>query len=154
MRRNWKNIQPTSLTHALRLCKDHAIARKQLSVERIADLMGCTHDSLYKWLSTGRMPVVLIPVYEHVCGIAYVSRWLASSGGKLIIDIPKGHLATPEDIQELQLNLNTAVSKLINFYQGSASADETLAALQIALEDLASHRANVQQVEAPELEGI
>lgn len=154
MRRNWKTVQPTSLIHALRLCKDYAIERKRLSVERIADLMGVTHDSLYKWLSTGRIPAVLIPGYENVCGVQFVTRWLAASSGKLVIDMPKGHEATAEDIQNLQMSLNMAVGELIRFYQTMTDQDTTLASLQTALESLAGHRANVIQTSNPELEGI
>ena len=152
MRRNWKNIQPSSLIHALRLCKDYAIERKRLSVERLADLMGVTHDSLYKWLSTGRMPTILIPAYEHACGIQFVTRWLAVSSGKLVIDMPTGKNTTAENIQALQLNINKSVTQLMQFYAGQAEAEETLASIQTALEDLAAHRANVLIHQAPELD--
>ena len=57
-----KRQRANSLVHALRLCKEWAQAKRHLSVERIADRMGTTHDSLYKWLATGRMPAILIPI--------------------------------------------------------------------------------------------
>lgn len=151
MRINWKNIQPTSLTHALRLCKDYAIERKRLSVERIADLMGVTHDSLYKWLSTGRMPAVLIPAYEHACGVQFVTRWLAVSSNKLIVDMPTGRQASNQDIQSLHLNFSQAIAQLINFYNGTETADNTLASLQTILQDLVGHRENVLHYHNPQL---
>lgn len=151
MRTNWKNVQPISLIHALRLCKDYAIERKRLSVERIADLMGVTHDSLYKWLSTGRMPAVLIPAYEHACGIQFVTRWLAVSNGKLMIDMPTGRPANDDDIQRLHLNFSQAVSQLINFYNGTETQENTLSSLQVILEDLVGHRENVHQYHNPQL---
>jgi hypothetical protein len=149
---NWKRLQPTSLLHALRLCKDYARARRQLSVERIADRMGVTHDALYKWLGSGRMPVNLVPAYEQTCGIDYVSRWLAMTAGKLVIDIPTGKCATPKDIHTLQDVLNTAVGSLIRFHGGQAEAPETLAALQTGLEALALHRGQVAKHAQPEFE--
>ncbi|WP_133717100.1 hypothetical protein [Methylocaldum gracile] len=152
MSRNWKRIQPTSLLHALRLCKDHAREKHNRSVERIADLMGVTHDALYKWLATGKMPASLIPAYEMACGIDYVSRWLAISAGKLVIDIPTGKTAKPGDIHELQDILNSAMGNLIRFYSGRAQADETLAAIQSAMEGLALHRGNVAKHAHPELD--
>ena len=79
IRRNWKRIQPSSLRDALRLCKDHALEKKNYSVERIADLMGITADLLYKWLANGRMPASAIPAYELITGINFVTRWLAAS---------------------------------------------------------------------------
>lgn len=151
MPKNWKTVHPISLTHALRLCKDHAIERKRLSVERIADLMGVTHDSLYKWLSTGRMPAVLIPAYEHACGIQFVTRWLAVSNGKLMIDMPTGRPANDDDIQRLHLNFSQAVSQLINFYNGTETQENTLSSLQVILEDLVGHRENVHQYNNPQL---
>jgi thymidine phosphorylase len=114
--------------------------------------MGVTHDALYKWLATGKMPASLIPAYEMACGIDYVSRWLAISAGKLVIDIPTGKTAKPGDIQELQDILNSAMGNLIRFYSGRAQADETLAAIQSAMEGLALHRGNVAKHAHPELD--
>ena len=113
--------------------------------------MGVTHDSLYKWLSTGRMPAVLIPAYEHACGIQFVTRWLAASSGKLIIDMPTGRKATDEEIQQLHLNFSQAVSQLINFYSGSATQENTIASLQTILQDLVAHRENVLSYHSPQL---
>jgi len=152
MSRNWKRIQPTSLLHALRLCKDYAREKHNRSVERIADLMGVSPDLLYKWLGNGRMPASLIPAYEMACGIDYVSRWLVISAGKLVIDIPTGKVAKPGGIHELQDILNAAVGSLIRFYNGRTEAPETLAAAQSALEGLALHRGNVAKHTQPELD--
>ncbi|MGB3289607.1 MAG: iron ABC transporter permease [Burkholderiaceae bacterium] len=57
MARNWKRVYPSNIVDAFRLCKDYALERRRLSVERIAELMGVTSDVLYKWLSNGRMAV-------------------------------------------------------------------------------------------------
>lgn len=151
-RRNWKRVQPGNLRDALRLCKDYALERKNLSVERIADLMGITVDVLYKWLSNGRMPAQLIPSYEHICGIDFVTRWLAASAGRLLIDIPTGRDANAADMQLLQELLNTAVGQLLQFYSGKSQAQDTLAGIQNAMEGLAWHRSNVQKHLQPELE--
>ena len=67
--RNWKTYQPSSLRDALKACKDYALAKRNLSVERIAERMGLEdHWALYKWLSNGRMPAVSIHPYELACG--------------------------------------------------------------------------------------
>ncbi len=152
-RRNWKNVQPTSLRNALELCKDFARERRNLSVERIAELMGLAdHSVLYKWLASGRMPAVLIPTYEQVCGCNYVTRWLASAAGRLLIDIPSGRQANAADMQQLQGVLTTATGVLIDFYQGKAEADAVMAAVQTGLEALAWHRANVLQHPNPQFD--
>lgn len=149
-RRNWKSYRPTSLLDALRACKDFASERKNLSVERIADLMGITPDLLYKWLATGRMPVVLVPTFELVCGINFVSDWLAHSAGKLVMAIPSGR-ADVADVQALQGVLHEAVGALIEFYAGKCDEATTQSRLMTGMEALAWHQINVEKFEQPEL---
>lgn len=152
-RRNWKRVFPTSLRDALRLCKDYAQERKNYSVERIADLMDVSPDVLYKWLSTGKMPASTVPLYEHICGINFATRWLATSfGGCLVIPMPTGRDASASDMQVLQEHLNTAVGSLIRFYARRASLDEVLGEIQRAMEGLAWHHGNVQQHQQPEFD--
>ena len=56
-RRNWKRVNPTSLRHAMELCLDYGREKRNLSVDRVADLMGMPSKyTLYKWLENGRMP--------------------------------------------------------------------------------------------------
>ncbi|EKF6769673.1 hypothetical protein OZ393_000557 [Pseudomonas aeruginosa] len=151
-RRNWKNAQPTNLRQALEWCKEHGRERRRLSVERIAEQMGLPdHSALYKWLVNGRMPAVLIPAYEQVCGINLVSRWLAASAGKVLIDIPSGRVSSPSDIQSLQAVLHRATGALMAFYADEQDAASTLGALQAGLEELAWHRGNVHQHAHPQL---
>ena len=152
-RRDWKRFRPNSLLAALRGCKEFALERKRLSVERIADLMGVTHDSLYKWLATGRMPLVLLPTYELACGCNFASVWLAAQAGKMVIDIPTGRHTAETDLVALNSGFSAALQLLADFYArpGTHPAD-TLAALQEHLEQVAWHRANVAQHTNPELE--
>ena len=152
-RRNWKRVQPSSLRNALELCKDFAKERHNLSVERIAERMGLTdHWTVYKWIQTGRIPANMIRPYESVCGIDFVTRWLAASAGRLLIDIPTGRNTDATDMQALQELLNSAVGQLLQFYGGKAQADDTLSSIQKAMEGLAWHRGNVQKHLEPELE--
>ncbi|EKT4470020.1 hypothetical protein QEM11_000828 [Pseudomonas putida] len=151
--RQWKRVQPTSLRDALKMCQQHAKERSNHSIERIAALMGLEdHWALYKWIANGRMPAVLIPAYEQACGISLVTRWLASSGGKLLIDVPAGRTASAHDIQTLQATLHDATGQLMAFYADNVEAAAALAAIQAGLEELAWHRGNVQQHAQPQLE--
>lgn len=154
MRRNWKRVRPTSMVEALRLCKDYAQEKYNLSIERIADRMGVTHDSLYKWLATGRLPAILIPPFEHVCGCHFASEWLAASAGKLVVTMPIGRSATQSDMVELNSCFAGALQLLTDFYKapGELDATETLAALTIHLRQVAWHHANVSQHATPELD--
>lgn len=152
-RRNWKKVQPTSLRNALELCKEYAREKHNLSVERIAERMGeADHWNLYKWMQNGRMPAVLIPAYESACGADFVTRWLASRDGKLLIELPTGRKVTEKDVNQLQTVLHTAVGALIAFYESDKEVEETLLDINAALESLAWHRGNVKQHENPQLE--
>ena len=110
-----KRQRANSLTHAMRLCKEHAQAKRSLSVERIADHMGTTHDSLYKWLATGRMPAILIPAYELACGCHYVSEWLAASSGALVVPMPTGRKAEGTDPLDITSSCAPALPLLLQF---------------------------------------
>jgi transcriptional regulator with XRE-family HTH domain len=154
IRRNWKRVRPSSAIEALRLCKEFAQEKKNLSIERIADRMGVSHDSLYKWLATGRLPYILVPAYEHACGCHFASEWAAASAGKLVISMPAGRAATQTDLVELNGCFGAALQLLSDFYAapGRADATETLAALTAHLQQVAWHHANVGQHSNPELE--
>lgn len=152
-RRDWKRIQPTSLRHALELCKDHARERLNRSVERIADEMGVTdHWSVYKWLQTGRIPANLVRPFESACGIDYVTRWIAASAGKMLIDIPSGRKLQGSDVIALHNGFGSALQLLTDFYSGKAEPSATIEAITSHLADVAWHRANVAQFATPELD--
>lgn len=152
-RRDWKRVVPTSLVSALRLCKEFAQERRNLSVERIADLMGVTHDTLYKWLATGRMPATMIPPYELACGCNYATVWLGGCAGKLVIDMPTGRAAGQAEMVELNSGFARALQLLTDFYANpKADSTETLAALQQHLQQVAWHSRNVAASTNPQLE--
>lgn len=149
---NWKKLRPTNFSRAMELCLDHARTVKNLSVDRVADLMGLPNKwVLYKWMESGRMPGNLIPVFQNVCGARYVTQWLAQAEHMLLIEIPTGRHATAKDIHELQAVTHDAVGLLMRFYQKQASADETLAALNGLMQDLGWHHRNVEKFAQPEL---
>lgn len=149
-----KRQRGNSLVHAMRLCKEWAQVKRHLSVERIADRMGATHDSLYKWLATGRMPAILIPAFELACGCHYVSEWLAASADRLVVDMPTGRKAEGTELLDMNSSCAAALQLLTTFYAAPQAADTeaTLAALRLHLEQVAYHHRNVAAYAAPELE--
>jgi len=151
-RRNWKRVAPTSLRHAMELCLEYGREKRNLSVDRVADLMGLTSRwTLYKWLESGKMPAILIRPFEHATGATFVTRYIATSAHKLLVDIPNGKPAKDIDVLALQTGFNEAVNLLARFYQGEASAEETMASLTQTMSDIAAHRENVSKALAPEL---
>lgn len=153
-RRNWKRVHPSSTIDALRLCKEYALEKKNLSIERIADRMGASHDSLYKWLATGRMPLISLIAYELACGCHFCTEFLAASAGKLVVDIPSGRAGNTASMVELNTGFAEALQLLTNFYANPANTDpaETVAALTRHLQEVAYHQANVLHSTAPELD--
>ena len=153
MKRNWKRWLPSNLRQALEGCKDYAREKRNLSVERIAEQMGLSdHYLLYKWLQTGRMPANMIPPFELACGADFVTRWMAMRNGHLVISIPSGQAARPEDMQVVQSLLNDTLGVLMKFYAGRADAESTLEALNNSISELAWHRENVAKSRDPELD--
>ena len=98
-RPNWKHIQPRSLQHAFELCAEYALAKKRLTKDRIAEVMGQSQTwTLYKWIEKASMPANLIGAYELICGASYVTSYLAASNHKLLIDMPSTKPATSTDL--------------------------------------------------------
>jgi len=151
-RRNWKTVQARDLRDAMDLCVDYAREKHNRSVDSIADLMGvASKHTLYKWIADANMPAVRIKSFEHACGIDFVSRWLVVSGGKLVIDIPRGRKIGPTDIQTVQAAAHEAIGALMQFYVDKANTEDTLAAIQNVMEKFAWHRGNVEKYTQPEL---
>lgn len=151
-RRNWKALRACSLPQAMELCLTYARETHNLGVERIADRMGlASHWVIYKWMEEGGMPARYIRAFEHACGATYVTRYIAASAHMLVIDLPTGRRAQAADIQALQEACTAAVGAVLAFAAGRQQADDTHAALTVALERLAAERAEVERYTTPEL---
>lgn len=136
----------------MELTKEHAREVKNLSVERIADLMGLAdHFALYKWIAEARMPANKIRPFEHACGIRLVTSHLAHSGEGLFIPIPHGHATSPAHLGELQHILTEAMAALMGFYAGQRGKGDALAHIEAAMEGLAFHDRNIRTYDQPEL---
>ncbi|KAF3999041.1 hypothetical protein [Glaciimonas immobilis] len=151
--RNWKRVQPTSLRHALELCKEYARERRNVSIEGIAVRMGVTdHWTIYKWIQNGRIPANMVHPYEMACGINFVTRFMAASDNKLLIEIPTGRALVDADVVELHNGFGFALQLLTDFYSGKADAGATTDALMTHLNQVAFHHANVIKHAAPEFQ--
>jgi hypothetical protein len=151
-RRNWKTVRANSLRHGIELCLEFAREKQNLSVDRVADLMGLPSKwTIYKWLENGRLPAVLIRSFEHACGVDFVTLYIAASSNRLVIDIPSGRKANAGEVNELQGSFSEAMGLLIRFYQGESEANTTINALNNVMSDIAWHRENVRKSDSPEL---
>jgi transcriptional regulator with XRE-family HTH domain len=136
----------------MRLCKDFAKEKKNLSVERIADLMGVSSDNLYAWLGNGKMHLALIPTYEHICGCNFISDHLVHSQGKLAVKIPSGRDMQDKDLMAIHKSFSKTMTLLAEFYSEKADAVETLNAITEHMQAAAWHRGNVQKHLQPEFD--
>lgn len=152
--RNWNSLRANGPVHALRLCKEYAQAKRNLSVERIADRMGVSHDSLYKWLATGRMPANLLAGYQAVCGTHYFADWLASDADRLVMPMPKGRKVESAELLDVNSSCADMLQAITTFYADPAKSDaeKTLATVRHHLELVAFHHANVARYTQPELD--
>ncbi len=148
-----KRRTPRSVPDALEFCLEHARDKRNLSVERVADRMGvASHWTLYKWLENGRLPAVLVRAFEFATGADHLSRFLAHSGGNLLIRIPIGRKTDARDIDTLQVLLNQVVGQLLDYRDGKASANETLATLLEGMEALGFRYGEISKEAQPELD--
>lgn len=143
---------PTSLRAAFEADKAHALKRRRLNVERLAELLGTTPATLYKWIETDSMPVRALIAWQHLTGSNHVIRYLASREGAVVVQIPVGREVTADDIQDLQMVLSQAPGALLKLKRGEIERDECVSALTSGMESLAWHRANVERQSQPELE--
>lgn len=136
----------------MELCLKYAQEHHNRGVERVAELMGMpSHWTLYKWIEEGGIPARMIRPFEYACGATYLTNYVAASAHKLLVDLPTGRHACAGDIQAVQEACTDAVGALLAFYAGRCAANETHAALTVALERLAAERGEVERYTAPEL---
>lgn len=150
-KRAWNTWQPSCLQEAVEGCLGYALDKHRRTVDRIADLVGESKWTVYKWVQSGGIPAKKIAGFEHACGAHYVTRYLASSARKLLVDIPTGRLAAPSDVAALQSSCTAAIAALIDFAAGRSSAANTHASLTAAMTALAFERAQVERHDQPEL---
>lgn len=151
-RRNWKVWRPASLQEAVEACVLYAQAHGRLSVDRIADLVGESKWTVYKWMQQGSIPARKIAGFELACGATYITEYLATSARKLVIDLPTGRLPGSADIHAVQDACNAAVGALLAFAKGAVDAPSTIDHLTAAMRLLAHERAQVERHAQPELD--
>jgi hypothetical protein len=117
-RKRWKPAQPQSMQHAIRLRLDYALHKHNRSVARVAEPIGTTEWSVYKWMSEGSIPSVRIRPFEFAFDATFVTQYIATSAQKLVIDIPAGRASSQDELLDLQNRLNESVSLLTRFYRG------------------------------------
>lgn len=142
---------PTSFIDALRMCKDHARRKHNLSVERIADEMGLTASRLYQHLENGDMPFNRVRSFQRACRCNYVTRYMAYGDNCMLIPIPSGKGINDESMIDLNKTFSNALHLLSEFYASSKDPEAALAALTNHMETAAWHRGNIEKHTQPEL---
>lgn len=149
----WQRKHPRSLRHAMELCLAYAREVNRFGVERVADRMGlASHWTLYKWMESGRLPAILIRPFEAATGADFVTRWLAASDHKLLIDIPAGRAADETQTSELQVLLAETTRLVVRHYQAGGDAEAAVGSIRNAIAALGWHHENIERSLAPELD--
>lgn len=151
MQRNWSRWRPTSLQEAVEGCLRYAQDRHRLSVERLADLVGESKWTIYKWVESGSIPARKIAGFEAHCRCCFITFYLAASARRMLVEIPTGRIAQTQDVQKLQQTCHEAIGSLMAFAAGRVDRDTTISALTVAIEQLAAERAHVETTNQPEL---
>lgn len=150
--RNWKH-PPQSLQEAMEACLAHALKKHNRSLDQVAADMGLPNKwNLYKWVESGRMPASLVRPFEVACRCHFVTRFLAHASHHLLIDVPCGRLPAHSDLPAVQAATHDALGALIAFASGKAAAEQVIASVNVALEQLAWHRENAVRSAQPELD--
>lgn len=147
----WKRAQPRSLQQAMRMCIEHARVAKRRKMPELAELIGKSEASLYKWTAEATLPSNLIRPFEHACGCDYITRYLGSSDGRMVIDIPRGRKCDAGEVAELNGLFARCVSALSAFFDGKESIENTSDAIDDSMRALAWHQQNVSKHLEPEL---
>lgn len=148
----WNRVVPHNINHALRLCKQHGIEKNQMSVERLADALMATADTLYKWIGNARLPVNAIVAYEQACGINFITQYLAHSQGFLLVPVPSGKRAEHKDLAELQLFMTEVSALIIKCHNGSCNAQTAIDGISTLMKDLAWQQNNIGKINTPQPE--
>lgn len=152
MARFYNTKVPTSFTEALRMCKDYAKQKHNLSVERIADDMGLTAGRLYQHLENGDMPFNRVRSFQRACRCNFVTQYMAYGDNCMLIPMPTGKNVSDDTMLNIHTTFNKAMTELTEFYKSSADPDGALAALTTHMESAAWHRRNVEKHMQPEFE--
>ncbi len=152
MKRNWKRYRPTDLRSAIEACVDYAADKKNRSIDRIADRMGTNKWTLYKWIESGKLPANQIAPFELACSSPpFVSIHLSLVAGFLPVQIPTGKRPTGDETLEVQSVCNSAVQEIVRFARDEVEAEDVVAAILPALQQLAFHKNNAERFIQPEL---
>lgn len=150
-----KRSQPvhSNVPDASFMCLKHAQEQLNRGAERIAEYPGVStrQFTLYKWISSGKIPACKILPFERACGADYITRYLVHGHNKLIVPIPSGRRASNKEITELSLSVHSSLSAIHQFYEGNLHAEEAMTVITELMEDLAHHRNNIAKYKQPEL---
>lgn len=152
--RKRKTAQPISLRDAMECCLKHGKYQHNLSVQRVADLLGVSsHYTIYRWLENGRLPASLIIPFERACDANFVTTYLIHATGRMAVDIPVGSWPEVSEFNRLQIIFADALKTLVRYYDSQdVSAEETRSALMEVMESLAWYWQNIAKSQAPELD--
>lgn len=130
------------LLAAVDACLAHAKSDLFRSIADVASAMSTNpkHDTVYKWLQTGRLPLAEIPAFEQACGANHVSEYLAACGGYLLIKAPVAQGLPQLEFARVQCQVAKAILATSTALVDAAQAPDAVNALTVAINSLVAVR--------------
>jgi len=151
-RKNWNHLVPRSLTESLQLCKEFALATRQMSVPRIADRIGTSPDMLYKHLGGATMPAYMLIPFMEATSRVYPLQYMAHSLNYLLVPMPRGRKAEHKTLIALSQFCNAVMGQLLAMQSGECQPHDVTDQITLLMENLAYHRLETQKHDQPELD--
>ncbi len=151
-KRNWKALRPKSLGHAVELDAEFALTEKRLPAKRICEQLETSLPTYYRWVAEQQIPLGKVLTFERLCGASYVAEFLGVASGKIVIDMPRGRVVKPIDLNALSVQSAAALLALSECYAGQGAPEEAVSRIDEVLRGLAFHRENAKKLRAPELD--
>lgn len=142
-----KSCTQPELMLAIDACLAHAKTELFRGIADVADAMETkpTRDAVYKWVQSGRMPLVEVAAFERACGASSISRHLAAAGGNLLIKESVAAGLPQLDFARVQCQVAKAMFATASALVDPTQAQQAMQTLSQAMDGLATVRHQISK---------
>lgn len=130
-------IDAPDFVQALNSCVTHAAEHYGLSITDIAAHMQVSKWTLFKWIDSGRMPLLEIANFENACHARFVTRYMAE---RAVLTKPLGVDEPMQTLAATHKVVADALAHTANLLDGKGEQRQTIKAIDAAMEALANQR--------------
>jgi hypothetical protein len=136
-------IDNPDVIQALNNCITHAAEHYGLSITDIATHMQVSKWTLFKWVESGRIPLLEIAKFEDACHARFVTRYLAERSGFLLLTKPLGSDDGLQSLASAHKVVAEALAHTANFLDDKGVKKQSIKAIDAAMEALANQRRRI-----------